>query len=421
MYQLLHSKKILFPLLGLFTFFAMLSLASPGRTFFPDEKRFIGEAKSIAETGQFVVHGKARAWEMPLTGMLYAPFYKIFNSEAVFIKAVRVFQGLLHILTATGAATLAWALFQKRFTAVFVLFSMAIYPSLVAYQFTLLSECPFICAFVWGFAFLALWQREGKNWWFLMSILTFMVSFYIKAVVTFMLPILIASASLLAAKTRGARVRYTLLTCLLFIVCASPWWIRNWTIFHRFVPLTTSASWNLYLGNNSRNKTAEVAGPTSFPAEENAAIQALGDELEISMAYSNAAKGYILANKATFLHNAWLKFKRFYNFRSNYTGEENALLFKLYNIASLLSWGIVCPLALISFVLNRRMWSRFLPRFLPIYLMIAYYTSIHVVTIATLRYRLPIEPLFLVVAADCVGTLWEQWGQDKHVRKTQAL
>lgn len=414
MQRFFGTKKTLFLLLGMFALLAALSVALPGRTFFPDESRFIGEAKSIAETGQFIVFGKDRAWEMPLTGMLYAPFYKLFSSEAAFIKAVRVFQALLHLLTATGAATFAWALFQKRFTAIFVFFSMAIYPSLVAYQFTLLSESPFICSFVWGFAFLALWQREGKNRWFLLSVLAFMISFYVRAVVTFMLPVLIAAASLLAVKTWGARARYTLFACLLFIVCASPWWIRNWTIFHRFIPLTTSAASNLYLGNNPQNKTAGIDWSTDVPPEENAAIRALGDELKISEAYTIAAKEYILANKATFLHNVWLKFKRFYNFQSNFTGEKYSLFFKLYNVALLLSWGIVCPAALVSFAVNRRMWRRLLP----IYLMIAYYTFIHVVVIASLRYRLPIEPLFLVMGADCVDRLWERY---KHMRRARAL
>lgn len=71
--------------------------------------------------------------------------------------------------------------------------------------------------------------------------------------------------------------------------------------------------------------------------------------------------------------------------------------FVLYNVALALSWGISCPLALASFWLSRARWRELLP----IVTIVAYFTLIHVVVIASLRYRLPIEPLFIMLGADC--------------------
>ena len=41
----------------------------------------------------------------------------------------------------------------------------------------------------------------------------------------------------------------------------------------------------------------------------------------------------------------------------------------------------------------------------PFYVVIGYFTFVHVVTIASLRYRFPIEPLLIVLAADPIAAL----------------
>jgi hypothetical protein len=40
--------------------------------------------------------------------------------------------------------------------------------------------------------------------------------------------------------------------------------------------------------------------------------------------------------------------------------------------------------------------------------LIAYFTFVHVVTIASLRYRVPIEPFFLVLGADSLALAFER-------------
>jgi len=45
---------------------------------------------------------------------------------------------------------------------------------------------------------------------------------------------------------------------------------------------------------------------------------------------------------------------------------------------------------------------------LPIFSLIAYHTFIHVVVISSLRYRLPIEPFFLILGADCLRRFYEE-------------
>jgi hypothetical protein len=380
-------------------------LIAPGRTFFPDVERIVEEARSRSEDGKFVVLGKYRAWEMPLTAMIYSIFYGFFGEGEAFIKSVRVSQAFLHVLTAIGAASIAFSIFGNRCTAVIVLFSMIIYPSLLAYQAVLLSETLFVFFLVWGFVFLYRWSEE-RPFMLVFSVLSFTLSLYTRAAITLLAPLLVAARSIYVADGRpGVRAKYFALSCILFAVCFSPWWIRNWHIFGKFVPLTTSPSWNLYLGNNPANQTAGVDWATDVDVERVGEIFSLNDELMIDKAFSEEAKLYIAQNKMIFLKNAWLKFKRFWNYKLNTQEEKLPKYFRYYNLASILSWGIAFPLAIVSAWLNRRKFRLIFP----IYLLIAYYTFIHVVVIASLRYRLPIEPFFLILGADCLYRLSQKF------------
>jgi hypothetical protein len=66
---------------------------------------------------------------------------------------------------------------------------------------------------------------------------------------------------------------------------------------------------------------------------------------------------------------------------------------------SALTVGPVLALALLCAVRRWRQWRMLAP----IYLIVGYFTLVHVVTIASLRYRLPLEPLLIVLAAEPIG------------------
>jgi len=58
-------------------------------------------------------------------------------------------------------------------------------------------------------------------------------------------------------------------------------------------------------------------------------------------------------------------------------------------------------------LIGELLWRRTARALLPIYLLIGYFTLVHVVTIASLRYRLPIEPFLIVMAAYPIGRMAE--------------
>src|SRR5207248_10400464 len=64
------------------------------------------------------------------------------------------------------------------------------------------------------------------------------------------LPCLLGSAWLRARRQTAVPVSRPALALLLIILCCAPWTIRNYFVFHRFIPLRSNFSFELWLGNN---------------------------------------------------------------------------------------------------------------------------------------------------------------------------
>ena len=404
MCEILKSKKIQVALVLCFVLIAVADVIIPGKTYMPDENAYLRQTESEAETGRLAL-GDHRAVNMPIPMIIYAPFYRLLKDESVFIKFIRVIQALAHMMTAVGAASIAFSVFKNRATAVITLFGTAIYPSLLAYQCLLLTETLFTCFLVLGCAFLYAW-KPGRPGAFVLSGLFFMLSLYTRPVITILMPLLFLARGFVIYDSPWRCLRYCLYSCLMFLVCIAPWWMRNWNIFGEFVPFTTAASLNLYLGNNRGNLTGGVEWSTDAPPEEVTELASAGSETEISRAFTAKAISYIRENKAVFLANVWKKFKRFWNFTLNADAAKLPKYFQYYNIASVLSWGPAFFLTLATLWRKRGEWFVLTPLFL----LVGYYVFVHVVTIASLRYRLPIEPFFVVLGADSLRVILERSG-----------
>lgn len=232
---------------------------------------------------------------------------------------------------------------------------------------------------------------------FFVTCLFFAAATLTKATLTLFPPLLLA----VAAWTAGAAWRRTIAVVVaascLYAAFISPWWIRNATVLHTFVPFTTSSAMNLHLGNNRNNPNVGIDWAQDAEPDVAAAINALPDELARQHAYAKAARDYIESNPMTFVRAAALKFLRFWNVVPNASEYRS----RFYAIISVASFGSVLVLALVGALRQWRRW-RILA---PIYLIIGYFTFIHIVTIASLRYRFPVEPLLIVMAAEPLAAL----------------
>ena len=362
----------------------------PDTSVFPDESRFLASANHLAATGEFLSAG-AYAAEMPGTALFLAPFVKLFGPEPVY--AVRLVQAVLLVVQSALIGAIAWRLFDNRRAAALAATMAAFYPFFLFYQGLLLSEAPFDVLLVAGFAGLSWWQSRGcrLDWTFAVTCALFAAAVYVKATLLFLPPVLMAAAALGARLGMRRVIAILVAASALYALCLTPWWVRNQTVLGQFVAFTTGSAQNLYLGNNPYNVEGGIRWDTDVDPAVVARITAIPDEVARQKAFMAEVERYILAYPATFVRMMGVKFLRFWNVVPN-ADSYQGLSFKLL---SALTFGPVLLLAVVAAL------GRFAPfgRALPIYLLIAFVTLLHIATIASLRYRLPLEPFLIVLAA----------------------
>jgi len=364
----------------------------PGTTVFPDEQRFFDSATRLAVTGQFWV-GSDRAWEMPGTALFFAPAIWLFGPQAA-LTPIRLVQAILVAVQCGLVAISARQMFGATRVGFIAACLAAAYPFFWFYQGLLLSETIFTTLLLGGFTALLWWRDRGLKTDFALVVACalFSAATLTKATLTVLPPLLFA-ATAWAAGTNLRRVARILFSSIfLYVAFLSPWWIRNAAVLHTFVPFTTSSGLNLYLGNNPNNMNAGIDWSHDVDPTVVARIRALPDEISRQHAFNNEAVEYIKNNPAVFFENAAKKFLRFWNIVPNASEYRT----KLYSFISIASFGPILALALVCAVRWRSQWRMFVP----LYLIIGYFTLLHIAVIASLRYRLPIEPLLIIMAAE---------------------
>lgn len=372
----------------------------PPTMIFPDEQRFLASAVRLAATGEFWI-GPDRAWEMPGTALFFAPAIWLFGPHAA-IMPIRLTQSILLVAQCALIAFTARRIFGKGTAAYIASCLAALYPFFLFYQGLLLSETLFNTLLIAGVAALYWWRERGLriDGALVVACLCFAAATMTKATLTILPPLLLAATAWMGGENLRRTFTVLVAASCLYAAFMSPWWIRNAVLLQSFIPFTTSSAMNLYLGNNPNNPNAGIDWASDVDPAVVATIGALPDELARQSAYNKAARDYIQENPAAFLRAAAKKFIRFWNIVPN-AGEFRS---GLYLLITALSFGPVLVLALICAVRWRRQWRLLAP----LYLIIGYFTFVHVVTIASLRYRLPLEPLLIVLAAEPLAAFVER-------------
>jgi len=364
---------------------------------FADEHRYLESAVRLAASGEFWV-GADRAWEMPGPAIFFAVFVRLFGETGALIP-IRLAQAILLVAQCGLVAFIARSLFRDRLAGFVAACLCALYPFLLFYQGLLLSETLFDTLLLAGVAALLWWRERGARIDLALVVASacFAAATMTKATLTIMPPLLIAAIAWLAGTGWRRTLAVLVAAACLYTAFMSPWWLRNAAVLHVFVPFTTGSAINLYVGNNPHNLEAGIDWATDVEPDVFARINAMPDEVARQRAFSERALGYIKQNPGTFLRAAVKKFVRFWNVIPNATEFRSGL----YSLVSALSFGPVLILAIACALRRWRQWRVLAP----IYLIVGYFTFVHVVTIASLRYRLPLEPLLIAMAAEPLAAL----------------
>ena len=221
---------------------------------------------------------------------------------------------------------------------------------------------------------------------FLLGYILIIFSIYVKPTADIFAPFLLLSFFFLIYKYSSKKVlRELFIFYILYSILFSPWWLHNWKKYDGFVRINLSGGYHLYSGNNPENLSGGGIGGVDVNhgwTEDD--IEKRGIEFEKK--FKSDAFNYIKENPKTFIKLSFIKFKRFwqlYPYAEEYKG-------MFYKFVSIFSYGLVLLFSILFFISNIK---KFFFKISPLVVIILLTTAIHCITIASVRYRFPIEPI----------------------------
>jgi len=373
---------------------------------------FLFESGNIAHSlaiGQgfaspFRVNTGPTAWMPPVYPVLLAAIFRIFGpytfnsflAAALFnifcatLACIPIFFAGKHIAGLSVASTAAWL--------------WAIFPNAILIPVESMWEASLsgllVATIFWATVALAKsqrvrhWAAYGFLWGF--TLLT-------NATLMALLPLLLAWLAYSAHKQNRKSLGNLALSVAIVLLCCAPWTIRNYRVFHTFVPLRSGLGLQLWLGNN--DNTQDIFRAERHPiydAAERAQYIQMG-EVAYMHEKQTTAVYYMLSHPARETH---LVTRRIISF---WSGGTPTPLKDFLNVDStwfrfvLLFNLLAASGALLGIITLIRRGSPFWfpAAIFPLVFPWAYYLSL-----VLPRYRLPIDPVILLLSAIALGSLF---------------
>ena len=379
----------------LVTAFALRVLAA---AIVPDQSVLLGDAVAYREVGKSLwATGQMNAlYFMPLYPALVAVFGPGWPQLLIDIALSTVLVWLIYELTD--------AIFASKRAAILAAAVAAVYPYFIFYSIVGLTETLFMVLLLAAYL---CWYRNAyiaASVFSVLGILTRPVLDPLAPLLLLYFAIAIRGLSIKAA------AKYLAIYVGIYCVLMAPWWLHNYKAYQTFVRLNLGSGVALLSGNSPSNQTGGIDNnleATMAPFGE------IADPVARDKAMQRAALNYIKEDPERFLIQAAKRFQRFWSPWPQ-TEEYSRPLYKLISFCSFIP---VLLLALVFVVLYGRTYFR---RIAPLLLFIVYLSSLHLVFPASLRYRLPVEPFLIILAAAGAVHLVDRWSQKKPSRERLA-
>jgi len=192
------------------------------------------------------------------------------------------------------------------------------------------------------------------------------------------------------------------LATLAFVVVIAPWSVRNYRIFHRFIPLRSGFGLELYVGNNGSSE--HWVNRSMYPAHSDAELsefEAAGEILYMQHKLHQAL-AFIQAHKGFFL---WMSLRRaIYLWTGFWSFSHNYLLGEPLDPANVVICTTLTILALMGLT---RAFRQGHVASVPFLIVLLLFPLVYCITHPEVYYRRPIDPLFVVLAVYAVTAFLE--------------
>jgi Dolichyl-phosphate-mannose-protein mannosyltransferase len=339
------------------------------------------------------------AWLTPVYPLMVAGIFRIYGAFTA-----KSFFAVIFLNSFFSAAACVPIFYAGRKIGGIVLASLAawlwaVFPNAVIMPFewvwdTTLSAL--LCATIlW--ATLALFESTKRRDWILYGLLWGFTLMTNPALGT-LLPFFLAWAAFRARKENRLRWTHPLLAIAVVILCCAPWTVRNYRVFHRFVPLRSNLPFELWLGNNDIFDPHAINGRkviTRFEEERRytqlGEIAYMQEKWNKAIPFIRTHPGLVTQPFARKIVATWLATENpLHDFLT--TGSLFIRMLFVTNFLALL--GAIAGAVILLAKCNSN--------WFPVVVTPVVYPLLYYVTHTSLRYRHPIDPIVLLLVASAI-------------------
>lgn len=237
----------------------------------------------------------------PAYEYLLAGIYIIFGHH---YSAVWIIQALLHTLTAYLIYKICLKIFNSACPGALALLIFGLHPDLIENSAMLLTETWYLFTVTLVVYLFVLIYENSQSWWlsFLLGV-SLVVSIYSRPTVILFVPIIYL---LYLIRKNYLPIALSLVT---IIVLMTPWTLRNYKIYHQFIPTTLIGQYNIWIGNTLVANGGQLSGGFN-PWDDYAAKNGFAD---IKNKASQEFKNFLFQHPLTFIKLSLVRTVRYFS------------------------------------------------------------------------------------------------------------
>ena len=356
----------------------------------------------------FIGHTGPTTWVPPLYPLLLAGVFKIFGIYTLRSAwVILTFNSFVSALTAMTTYEIAARCFNRR-VAVWSAWIWALYPAAMQYAVRWVWEMTLSTWLLTVIFVLALRMRrigeipadttevdfcsrdDGRTLrrWLIFGLLWGLLGLSNPSLLLF-LP---ACGLWVLHGTRHLRRQagFASMSAIVFIICVSPWMVRNALVFHKFIPMRANFGAELYLGNGPGAMGFLMEYNHPYEAQDQLGLYKQMGEVAYAQMRGQLAKKYIASHPGLFLRNSLKRLYFFWISVPHPTGGKWYIEpFRVANFA----FASIAGLFGLGLALKRRIPAAWLFAWAFLLIpLIYYFVTVHA------RFRDPLEPMIAILA-----------------------
>jgi hypothetical protein len=210
-------------------------------------------------------------------------------------------------------------------------------------------------------------------------------------------------------------------TTLVLAACVAPATIRNYRVFHEFVPINTNAGFAFFWGNHPIHGARFIpilAGDGTYGRLIPDELRGL-NEARMDKALLRRGVAFVVEDPARYARLSLSRTREYFKFwpsRDSSTASNLTRVFSFGLCLPFMAYGILLAVARPR-VLASRDWLRARSGVWLVLGVAGAYTAVHLLTWTLVRYRLPVDALLLPFAGLALADLLDRADTNQHVGK----